>query len=158
MFAEPLEADHRQIDLIYRQAVDALWSGDAADALSKVDLLWARLAVHIRAEHLRLFPAALAVTENRTVIEMLRSEHDLFMTRLAQAVKLLRITGDASSLSQAREIVIDLGDRLAEHNRLEEETVYRNAGAGLTHDGRAEMLRAIEIEIANMPPRFADGD
>ena len=154
MFASLLETDHREIDEIYRDAVDALWSGKPTSAFEKVDLLWARLAVHIRAEHLRLFPAVPATRRYEAIVELLRRDHNEFMTSLAEAVNLLREPTSDADLKEARQIVIRLGNRLAEHNRLEEETVYRDAGGDLTHEGRSQLIRAIEKEVRNLPRRF----
>ena len=118
MFASLLETDHREIDEIYRDAVDALWSGKPTSAFEKVDLLWARLAVHIRAEHLRLFPAVPATRRYEAIVELLRRDHNEFMTSLAEAVNLLREPTSDADLKEARQIVIRLGNRLAERNRL----------------------------------------
>jgi hypothetical protein len=158
MQAQLLEADHRELDLIYREAVNALSSGDAVDALARVDLFWARLAVHIRAEHLRVFPAVPPTPQNDHVISRLRCDHNEFMTALADAVRLLRGPITLTSLSEARAAVLQLGERLAEHNRLEEVTVYREADTHLTHAQKADLALSIDAELKNLPPRlFAHG-
>lgn len=155
MYTESLETDHHELDIIYREALDALASGDAPAALGRVDLFWARLAVHIRAEHLRLFPAVPHTAENDAVVARLRHDHDEFMTALANAVKLLRGHATPECVSEARRIVLELGDALAEHNRLEEETVYCDAGNHMSHAERAELALSIDAELQNIPPRFS---
>jgi hypothetical protein len=158
MHAESLETDHRELDLIYREAVDALSSGDAADALAKVDLFWARLAVHIRAEHVRVFPTVPRTPHNDDVIARLRRDHNKFMAALAEAVGLLRGPITSTSVSEARALVLQLGEQLAEHNRLEEVTVYREADTHLTHAQKADLALSIDAELKNLPPRlFAHG-
>src|ERR1044072_5042640 len=52
--------DHAEVDALLRGLWDAFEDGEAEEVLAKLDYLWARLAVHIRAEHLHLFPALLA--------------------------------------------------------------------------------------------------
>ena len=53
--------------------------------------MWARLAVHIRTEHLHLFPAiARRVNAAERAIDRLRADHDFFMRELAQAIAILR--------------------------------------------------------------------
>ena len=44
---------------LLKQVLTALHNKDVEASYSKLDLLWARLAVHIRAEHLHLFPAVI---------------------------------------------------------------------------------------------------
>jgi hypothetical protein len=69
-----------------------------------LDLFWARLAVHIRAEHLHLFEAILQAVnrkpggvdtapspdEAERTIEELRGDHNFFMRELSQAVAVIR--------------------------------------------------------------------
>ena len=155
MYTQSLETDHHELDLIYREAVDALSSGNAAAALGSVDLFWARLAVHIRAENVRLFPAVPRNEQNDAVIARLRRDHDEFMKALAGAVRLLRGPETSTSVSEARTIVLKLGESLAEHDRLEEETVYRDAGTQMSHAQRAELALSIDAELQNIPPRFS---
>ena len=54
-----MEQDHTALGEIFRQLDAALAGGDTIRAFEVLDLAWARLAVHIRAEHLYLFPAVL---------------------------------------------------------------------------------------------------
>jgi len=82
----------------------AITTNDVAASHASLDLLWARLAVHIRAEHLHLFPAVINGVNNmkadrsavptrdevRLAAERLRADHDFFMHELAQAIGILR--------------------------------------------------------------------
>ena len=158
MFARSLEADHRELDALYADAVEALGSGDAAAALDRVDLFWARLAMHIRAEHLHLFPAISRTSVTVDVIDRLRNDHNIFMNRLADAIKLLRAARENSlrDLSEPRAILLSIGEMLAEHNRIEEETVYLETG-DLTGAEQDELSAAIDKELTNLPPRFSGG-
>ena len=158
MFARSLEADHRELDALYAEAVAALDSGDAAAALDRVDLFWARLAMHIRAEHLHLFPAIARASNASDVLGRLRHDHNIFMNRLADAIKLLRAASEnsQSDLSEPQELVLTIGGMLAEHNRIEEETVYLETG-DLTGAEQDELSAAIDKELTNLPPRFSGG-
>ncbi len=158
MFARALEADHREIDALYADAVAALESGNAAAALERVDLFWARLAMHIRAEHLHLFPALSKSPKTADVISRLREDHNLFMNRLADAIKLLRSACDipTPALSEPLEIVRNLKVMLADHNRVEEQTVYIDTGS-ISGTELDDLAAAIDKELTNLPPRFAGG-
>ena len=52
-----MEQDHAALGEIFHQLDSALGEGDRVRAFELLDLAWARLAVHIRAKHLHLFPA-----------------------------------------------------------------------------------------------------
>lgn len=58
-----LAHDHSELDSTLAGLVSALFEGDAARSLERLDLFWARLAMHIRAENLYLFPALLRAAE-----------------------------------------------------------------------------------------------
>ena len=168
--------DHAEVDGLLRGVMLALDGGDAGEVYTKLDYLWARLAVHIRAEHLHLFPALLSAAEGagrasgqptaeevRESVERLRDDHDLFMRGLAEAVNELRalaapeVTAAAGRLLRVRENVRAVAARLAEHNRLEEEQVYLWQSALLDEDSRDHLRARMLREIENLPPRFADG-
>ncbi|HEX6045334.1 MAG TPA: hemerythrin domain-containing protein, partial [Pyrinomonadaceae bacterium] len=55
-----LADDHEDLHQLLEQLKKALHETDAGVPRGALDLFWARLAVHIRAEHLRLFPAVLS--------------------------------------------------------------------------------------------------
>src|SRR3954470_10387313 len=92
-----LEEDHRSIGDLIARLCEALAEFDGEQSFALLDLFWARLAVHIRAEHLCLFPALLDAARERSsaetggarfdeaqkVITQLRHDHDFFMTELA---------------------------------------------------------------------------
>lgn len=61
--ADLLVNDHAELDLLLRGLPAEFDRGAARDVLAKLDLAWARLAVHIRAEHLHLFPALLKAAD-----------------------------------------------------------------------------------------------
>lgn len=152
----PLAQDHTEVDSILIQVFAALSAGDAHAALSELDRFWARLAVHIRAEHMALFPAIIDTRpETREKVLALRNDHDFFMKELADLIKTLRLAAGNS--------VVDLGriasrlsvvrDRLQAHNRLEEADIYPLAK---TFDSR--VLDRIDSELNNLPPRFANNE
>ena len=162
-----LEDDHAAVDALFRD----LWrefDGGARGVFERLDYLWARLAVHVRAEHLHLFPALLAASavrqgegtddaptpgEVRTVVERLREDHDFFMRELAaqdgppDRERLLQIRGRASAVAE----------RLAVHNRMEEEQVYLWPVALLTESELDTLREGMKREIENLPPRFNEG-
>src|SRR2546423_10245376 len=103
MMSEPsrrLADDHHGIDRILNQLETALKAEDVEAVDIRLDLFWARLAVHIRAEHLHLFPTVLRALQEREsaderlpspgaaqkMIAHLRDDHDFFMHELASAV------------------------------------------------------------------------
>jgi hypothetical protein len=57
--ATVLTDDHSEIDTVASDLLAALEDGDKLQVFARLDLLWARLAVHKRAEHLCLFPSIL---------------------------------------------------------------------------------------------------
>jgi hemerythrin-like domain-containing protein len=59
-----LAHDHSELDELLAGFFRALAAGNVAQSFDKLDLFWARLAVHIRAEHLHLFPTLLAALES----------------------------------------------------------------------------------------------
>ena len=153
-----LEADHREIDELLRKLLAAFDADDLEGVAFHLDLFWARLAMHIRAEHLHLFPAILSslsgdagITDS---IAELRHDHDLFMRELAEAMKQLRKLsagdGEATSLAGVRERVDRVRQRLADHNRKEEAEIYV-----FNPDAADALAAAIGRELDNLPPRFA---
>ena len=129
-----------------------------------LDLFWARLAVHIRAEHLVIFPA---IRENTKTMndhkpymeesfERLRSDHDFFIKQLARAIKAMRLVPEFGNEVEIIEVVCGLVDsikqRLAEHDRFEEDHIYPMVygGAGDPDSIAARTLK----ELENLPPRL----
>lgn len=164
-----LDDDHAELDGLIEEALAALDCGDLGRSHARLDLFWARLAMHIRAEHLHLFPAILRAVEGRQGerpsaaearerIEELRHDHDFFMRELAAAMKLLRTLArdEKESLVEARAHVLAVRERLVAHNRTEEGQVYRWAETLLTPAERRVLTTRMQRELENLPPRFAD--
>jgi hypothetical protein len=170
-----LGGDHAELDELLRALMGALADGDAAAAFARLDLFWARLALHIRAENLHLFPAVLAALDDqgseqltgasgeaRAVVARLRRDHDFFMHELARAVKAMREMptlhggeNEASRLRDVRRLLLNVAERLAAHNRLEEERVYHLPAVMLGAAEQSALITEVERELSNLPPRFS---
>ena len=158
MVAQRLSDDHHAVDEVLKQLLTALNKKDAQASHSKLDLLWARLAVHIRAEHLHLFPAvASESSEAQSKIDDLRADHDFFMRELARAISFLRElpASDEAKLTAVGDIVREVEKRLATHNEIEENQIYRWAGTILTRSEQTDLAAQINAELENHPPRFS---
>lgn len=175
---DALVDDHAEVDVLLSGLMDAFDQADARRVLAKLDYFWARLAMHIRAEHLHLFPALLSASEGpagavpgmptqsevREAVARLREDHDFFMRRLAEAVNSARALAgrdsgartDAEGSRHIREIVLAVAERLAEHNRREEEQVYLWPESLMSEAARADLLSRVRREIEDVPPRFSD--
>lgn len=168
--------DHAEVDGLFRDLLAALEGKEKAQIFARLDLLWARLAVHIRAEHLHLFPSiigALGKPSNLSsidvppaanvgeVLERLREDHDFFMVELAKAVNAARELvkreneHTADQILEIKQRVLAVRDRLQEHNRLEEEQVYLWPKMLLPAEERAELSARMRREIENLPPRLS---
>ena len=174
--SQRLADDHAALADVLSQLLTALGSGDVAEVHEKLDLFWARLAVHIRAEHLHLFPAvmdgltsnsaeqpfSLTLSEAKLSIEQLRADHDFFMHALAQAIGSLRNllkgtehhTADGV-IRRVSETVNDIEKRLVVHNEIEENKIYRWVSTILSGSEQADLATRIDAELANRPPRFS---
>ena len=170
--ASVLADDHSEIDILIGDLLAALEEGEKSKAFARLDLLWARLAVHIRAEHLCLFPSILGANfsdtgsgptyqEAQGVIDELRLDHDFFMRELGTTVNGMRNQQDASdnevSIEQFREVrrsVVEIQTRLAKHNQLEENHVYKWVNLLLGDAERLALTFRIGYELENIPPRF----
>jgi hypothetical protein len=167
-----LEHDHASLDQLLTELDAALTKPANAYAFGLLDLFWARLAVHIRAENLYLFPAlenapaplftgegSLPTSEEaHNVLARLRSDHDFFMKELARMIKAMR---ESRIGAMAPETVVYLQHslmgiikRLEGHNLLEEKCAY--VWPGLIFDGEriAELSDRIRGELERLPPRF----
>jgi hypothetical protein len=176
MASNLLRDDHAEVGGLFKELDAALGIGDKSRAFALLDLVWVRLAVHIRAEHLCLFPAILnalaglpqaqseaVVTsvEAQDLIARLRDDHNFFMTELSSAVKVMRELqsgrddeAEGRGLRDVRQKITAVGSRLNEHNRLEEERLYGLPANLLTAVGLARLLARMRREIKNLPPRF----
>ena len=155
--------DHHAVSKLLKQLLTALDNKDIQTSYSRVDLLWARLAVHIRAEHLHLFPAiASRVGEAQPAIDKLRADHDFFMSELARLVGILRElsqrihpANDDAKLSAVGNAVREIERRLISHDEIEENQIYRWSSIILTEPEQVELLSRINAELDNRPPRFS---
>lgn len=156
--------DHHSLDGVLKQLQAALRTSDVETTHAKLDLFWARLAVHIRAEHLHLFPTVLSSLETdeaQTAIAELRQDHDFFMHELAGAIeitrKLLTVVEHQilkEGLDNVKNIVVQVEQRLVQHNEVEESQIYRWASTLLNPEQQAQLAKQITTELRNHPPRF----
>lgn len=157
-----LSDDHDAVAEVLKQLLTALDNKDVATSHSRLDLLWARLAVHIRAEHLHLFPAVTnRLPDAQVIIEDLRTDHDFFMRELGQAIAILRdLSIDRASYEAELRTVGDsvraVEKRLATHNDVEEDQIYRRLGITLNQTEQSDLLARINDELENRPPRFSE--
>lgn len=168
--------DHAEVGDLINELLAAPDSMEPAQLFARLDLLWARLAVHIRAEHLCLFPSILdalgkisnlsstyapSAVQAREALERLRADHDFFMVELAKAVNAARelVKGEnepsADQTLEIKQRVLAVSERLHEHNRLEEEQVYLWPEILLSAEERAELSVRMKHEIENLPPRLS---
>jgi hypothetical protein len=174
-----LSSDHLEIDSVLDALFAEFEKDDAAQVYQKLDLFWARLAVHIRAEHLHLFPSILDAVQNaernetnelnvsghfvRETIGQLKNDHNFFMRELGEAVKqMLAMREDdwrdaGGKLKGLREKIQLLRDRLEYHNELEEIYVY-SWSETLAPAEAADLRSKIQKELENLPPRFNTAD
>ena len=168
-----LENDHATLGQLLTDLDGELSEHNAASAFTLLDLFWARLAIHIRAENLHLFPAlanapaslftgkgGLPTSEEvKNTTARLRTDHDFFMKELALIVKEMReIAGSRHTHSEEvkdwRQRLGTISNRLEAHNKLEEERLY-TWPALLFDQPEIDALRArIAHELENLPPRF----
>lgn len=157
-----LEDDHASLDQLFVELDLALAKSDDARSFELLDLFWARLAVHIRAEHLHLFPALSKASgkssqPTREEVEMtlarLRADHDFFMKELARLMKVARVNGTGAG--DFRERLAAIRKRLETHNQIEEKQVYVWPLLLLDETTVAALVERVRLELENMPPRFA---
>jgi len=152
-----LSDDHQAVSEVLEQLLTALDNKDLETSYARLDLLWARLAVHIRAEHLHLFPAVTSrLSEAQPIVESLRADHDFFMRELARAIGVLRKPGDEAKWNVVVDTVREVEKRLATHNEIEENKIYRWSSTVLTEPEQLELLARINAELENRPPRFSE--
>lgn len=173
-----MEKDHAALSEIFRRLDAALGDGDVARAFELLDLAWGRLAVHIRAEHLCLFPSILSAlaevsgagdpsrpsfAEASETMKHLREDHNFFMRELAVAVKTLRrlsavapVKASKGEMKGVRLKIEGVCARLEGHNRLEELKVYRWTETVLDSQAQARLVENLRRELENLPPRFGD--
>ena len=164
--AKLLEDDHAELHQLLGELVKALTGGDFEPSFRLLDLFWARLAIHIRAEHLHLFPSIVNVLHQHqhaqmrditSAIDELREDHDFFMKQLATAIKLMRAdqnTSRAELLSEVGRIVSTVSSRLERHNAIEENIIYGLPQELLSESQRGALTAEVLRELKNVPPRF----
>lgn len=173
-----LGSDHSELDELLTELFSAFEVGSVEQIYQRLDMFWARLAMHIRAEHLHLFPAILGAFEaekqisRRTPsleivkgkISVLQEDHNFFMRELLSAIKQLRKLREnsqantSSRLLSVREIIAELACRLETHNELEESEVYIWGDTLLNDAERANLSEKMRKELDNLPPRFGKSD
>jgi iron-sulfur cluster repair protein YtfE (RIC family) len=175
MIEEVFLEDHESLAALLDDLKIALEKPDLLRAFELLDRFWARLAVHIRAENVCLFPAILnapaklfvaenglpEIEEARAAIAQLRGDHNFFMDELAQAVKTMRELLSAEQheneheqMENVRQKICAVASRLEVHNKLEEEKVYRWPRIALTPPELARLNDAVRFEIRNLPARL----
>ena len=172
-----LSGDHRAVNEVLKQLLTALDNKNVEASYRKLDLLWARLAVHIRAEHLHLFPTLVNcltgsiagapgpdLSEAQTIIAKLRADHDFFMRELARAVGILRDLPrpldikDEARWTAVVDIVLSVKTRLENHNELEENQLYGWSDTILPIPEQIDLAARINAELEHHPPRFSAED
>lgn len=177
---DPLENllihDHSGLDELLEQVFAALLQGDQQKAFESLDYFWARVAMHIRAEHLHLFPTLLNASKERagtmegkvvptttdleSAIAQLRDDHNFFMRELAEVVGIMRESirkNDVEASLRGSGISDRLNSvklRLMTHNSSEESHIYPLVNLLLTMDRELETRRRMKEELDNLPRRF----
>ena len=172
---ERLMQDHAELGDLLGQLIATLQSKDVARIYSILDLFWARLAIHIRAEHLHLFEAILQALSRKPgglgddapprgeaarTIEELREDHNFFMRELSEAVAVIRgLLTDPEDLAEqlqfVRKRVNAVQERLVKHNEIEERGIYIWTRTLLTQAEQSQLAALVKRELENTPPRFA---
>jgi hemerythrin superfamily protein len=150
-----LESDHKEINDLLHRAREVIFLSDREYVYAAVDMVWARLAVHIRAEHIRLFPALIGAGADEKILDGLRNDHASFMNALGQVIK--NLTGDPVGKIESGEMILAILDnvenRLLEHNELEERLIYPITLCFEKADA-IRLYDEIKRELDNIPPRF----
>jgi iron-sulfur cluster repair protein YtfE (RIC family) len=169
-----LEDDHESLGQLLTELDGDLAKHNFPRAFELLDLFWARLAIHIRAENLHLFPALANARaslftgkgglptrdEAHNVLSRLESDHDFFMKELAEMMKRARgiRAGQAEDFIVAEELgrrLTVIRKRLEAHNRLEEEQVYAWPVLLFDEPMITKLRESLRHELENLPPRFA---
>lgn len=151
----------------------ALADGEVERSYNNLDIFRVRLAMHIRAENIHLFPALIRASERPQVAAStpaletvhginahLRDDHDLFMSELTEAVKELRELrrddhqDSSRGLSNGRGQLARVSRRLEAHNAPEESQVCHWTGALLDEPAQNALNECMRLEPDNLPPRF----
>ncbi len=168
-----LEDDHESLGQLLTELDGELANHNFPRAFELLDLFWARLAIHIRAENLHLFPALANAPaslftgkdglptrdEAHHVLLQLRSDHDFFMKELARMMKRARgirsdEAEDRNVAEELRRRLVVIAKRLEAHNRLEEEQTYAWPRLIFDEPTMAKLCDRLRHELENLPPRF----
>ncbi len=164
-----LSHDHSEIDILADTILGLFASSDHVAIFNAIDLFWARLAVHIRAEHLHLFPALtevsrlLSATEAAEIqreIGELHEDHNFFMRELIEAIKIMRKIvaapdqDECERLGEVRSRIERVLPRLLIHNEKEESDIYPMLDRFLLPEATAIIRTSMRRELDNLPPRF----
>jgi Hemerythrin HHE cation binding domain len=174
---EQLMHDHAELGNLLDRLGIALEANDVVQTHFSLDRFWARLAMHIRAEHLHLFPAIsraasrpggnhqiLPPEEPENTIAQLREDHNFFMRELSRAIAITRglLTNAegriATQLEEVNKRIAAVSTRLVKHNELEETGIYLWCNSLLNEAERAELASQVQRELENLPPRFGGVD
>ncbi|HKY27532.1 MAG TPA: hemerythrin domain-containing protein [Pyrinomonadaceae bacterium] len=173
-----LEDDHQSLSKLLAELDGEMAKSNVSRAFELLDLFWARLAVHIRAENLHLFPAIAHASYSGggdvpasdglqpvsddvgKILGQLRADHDFFMKELAEMIKVMRvIAGSQQSrlddLEGLRQRLTLIKERLDRHNELEEQQVYGWPALLLDEQTTAGLCKSLQRELEDLPPRFA---
>lgn len=170
-----LEDDHESLSELLAELDLELKGANVARAFEFLDRFWARLAVHIRAENLHLFPAiataapslltgkgSLSTSEEaHNILLQLRSDHDFFMKELAEMIKAARVLAGREEvprkeITELRQRLTGIRKRLENHNRLEEDHVYTWPSLLFDEKTNAALRDRVQHELENLPPRFTN--
>ena len=168
-----LEDDHASLDQLLTELDAQLIKPNIVGAFDLLDLFWARLAMHIRAENLHLFPALAnapahhfagnaglpKAEEAQEILLRLRSDHDFFMKELAHMIKAAREARadqerGREAAAEFRKRLAVIRQRLETHNRLEETQVYCWPALLFDDQKAAELCDGVKRELETLPPRF----
>jgi hypothetical protein len=169
-----LEDDHASLGELLTELDSELAKSNLARGFELLDLFCARLAVHIRAENLHLFPALANASASRftgkgslpTLEEVhglllrLRSDHYFFMKELGRLVNIMReiVANQQTRLKEVQEVrerLTIIKQRLQTHNRLEEERAYTWPALLFDEPMVSRLHDGIRHELENLPPRFS---
>jgi len=167
-----LQEDHDSLGRLLVELDGELVKHNPQRAFELLDLFWARLAIHIRGENLRLFPALVDVSveqcgkdaptteEIKDVLARLRDDHNFFMKELSLVIKEMRTMVNRNSVSpeeseNVRRQLQLVRKRLELHNRLEEEQVYFWPSLLLDEPSLTTLADQLQHELHNLPQRFS---
>jgi iron-sulfur cluster repair protein YtfE (RIC family) len=168
-----LEDDHASLGELLNELDGELSKPNSYRAFELLDCFWARLAVHIRAENLALFPALTNIpaasftgtdglptsAQAQDILARLRSDHDFFMKELALVMKAARkLANEAANLEKVEELrrrLAAIKERLENHNRVEEHQVYGWPLLVFDEATVAKLCQLLRDELTRLPPRFS---